>query len=316
VSSMRHGRRRLAEQAVRSWPRALVAAVAAIASTAAVADDSAFTFAAVGDLPYFAWEELRLEKMIETWNRESLAFVLHVGDIKSGQDLCSGTLYTRRRALFDRSLHPFILLPGDNDWTDCHRQNNGGFDPLERLALLRTVFYPNDATLGAQPETLQRHSLAFPEIVRWERGGVVFVGLNVAGSHNGRRVSAASEAEYARRNAANLDWLASAFEHARTQEARAVLVAFHADPRFESPAGSRAREGYDDVVTALEREAHAFGQPILVIHGDTHRYRVDHPLPGTPNLVRMEVLGSPGVGWTRVSVDPGRPEVFSFELVR
>ena len=98
--------------------------------------------------------------------------------------------------------------------------------------------------------------------------------------------------------------------------AHAIVVSFHANPRFDSPAGSRAREGYDDVVAALEREASAFEKPVLVIHGDTHHYRVDHPLPGTPNLVRMEVLGSPWVGWTRVSVDPGRPEVFSFELVR
>jgi hypothetical protein len=307
---------RLAEAAGRSWCRTLTAAVAAIASAAAFADDNAFSFGAVGDLPYFAWEEVRLEKMIEAWNREDLAFVLHVGDIKSGQDLCSDGLYTRRRALLDRSLHPLVLLPGDNEWTDCHRQNNGGFDPLERLAHLRTVFYPNDSTLGAQPATLDRHSPEFPEIVRWQRNGVLFVGLNVAGSHNGLRLNAASDAEYERRDAANLEWLALAFEHARMQQAHAVVVAFHANPHFESAAGSRAREGYDDVVAALEREARAFGKPVLVIHGDTHHYRVDHPLPGTPNLARMEVLGSPGVGWTRVSVDPGRPEVFGFELVR
>jgi hypothetical protein len=280
------------------------------------AEEGALRFAAVGDVPYFAWEELRFEQMIEAWNREDLAFVLHVGDIKSGRDPCSDALYTQRRSLFDRSTHPFILLPGDNEWTDCHRQSNGGFDPLERLALLRRVFYPDNATLGGQPVELRRHSAEFPENVRWEQENIVFVGLNVAGSHNGLRASPASDAEYERRNAANLEWLASAFEHARLRQARAVMVAFHANPRFEAQPGSAAREGYDDLVAALEHEARAFGNPVAVIHGDTHQYRVDHPLLSAPNVVRMEVLGSPGVGWTRVTVPREGPAVFAFELVQ
>ena len=28
---------------------------------------------------------------------------------------------------------PVIYTPGDNEWTDCHRVNNGGYNPLERL---------------------------------------------------------------------------------------------------------------------------------------------------------------------------------------
>jgi hypothetical protein len=324
VGSLRHSEvgqergstRRLAERVVFGGRRALAGFAVAFCIGAVQAQDTALRFAAAGDVPYFVWEQLRFEQMLEAWNREELAFVLHVGDIKSGRDLCSGALYTQRRALFDRSAHPFILLPGDNDWTDCHRQSNGGFDPLERLALLRKVFYANNGTLGASPAELARHSTEFPEIVRWEHQGVVFVGLNVAGGHNGLRVSPASDAEYERRNTANLDWLASAFEHARMQRARAVVVAFHANPRFEAKAGSPAREGYDDLVAALEREAHAFGKPVAVIHGDTHHYRVDHPLPSTPNLVRMEVLGSPGVGWTRVTVTPGESPAFAFELVQ
>jgi len=324
VGSLRHsgiGRehrsiRRLAEWVASGWRRALAGLAVAFCIGAVQAQETALRFAAVGDVPYFAWEELRFEQMIEAWNREDLAFVLHVGDIKSGRDLCSGALYTQRRALFDRSAHPFILLPGDNEWTDCHRQYNGGFDPLERLALLRKVFYPDNRTLGVQPVELTRHSPEFPEIVRWEHQGVVFVGLNVAGGHNGLRVSPASDAEYERRNAVNLEWLASAFEHARRQQARAVVVAFHANPRFEARPGSPAREGYDHLVAALERKARAFGKPVAVIHGDTHQYRVDYPLPSAPNLVRMEVLGSPGVGWTRVTVPRDGAAAFGFELVK
>ena len=35
----------------------------------------------------------------------------------------------RRRALLARSVHPLVLLPGDNEWTDCHRLGAGGHDP-------------------------------------------------------------------------------------------------------------------------------------------------------------------------------------------
>jgi hypothetical protein len=95
-----------------------------------------------------------------------------------------------------------------------------------------------------------------------------------------------------------------------------VVIAFHANPRFESEPGSSAREGYDDLVAALERQARAFKKSVMVIHGDTHRYRVDRPLPSVPNLVQMEVLGSPGVGWTRVTITPDETALFEFELVQ
>jgi hypothetical protein len=56
----------------------------------------------------------------------------------------------RRRALRRRAVRgpaggvrashtPFVFVPGDNDWTDCHRRA-GAYDPLERLARLRVFF--------------------------------------------------------------------------------------------------------------------------------------------------------------------------------
>ena len=32
--------------------------------------------------------------------------------------------------------------PGDNDWTDCHGVVARQFEPLERLAKVRTMFFP------------------------------------------------------------------------------------------------------------------------------------------------------------------------------
>lgn len=274
-------------------------------------DRTSFSFAVLGDLPYFAWEELRIEKMIEGWNADALALVLHVGDIKSGRDLCNGQLYVRRKTLFDRSTHPFVLLPGDNDWTDCHRQSNGGFDPLERLAFFRSVFYADQFSLGQRPLPLTRQSPRRPENMRWEVSGIRFVTLNVTGSHNGYGITPAMDAEYAARNRDNLEWLESAFAAARLADAPGLVVAIHGDPHLEARKGSRAREGYDDFVLALTRQARRFARPVLLIHGDTHRYRFDRPVADAPNLARLETFGAPHVGWVKVTVDPASPELFA-----
>jgi hypothetical protein len=41
---------------------------------------------------------------------------------------------------------------------------------------------------------------------------------------------------------------------------------------------------------------------VILVHGDTHTYRNDEPLPG---LRRVEVWGSPFVGWLRGSITAG-----------
>jgi len=59
-------------------------------------------------------------------------------------------------------------------------------------------------------------------------------------------------------------------------------------------------------------------KPLLFVHGDTHMYRVDTPFVddagvAIPGITRLETYGSPFVGWVRVTVDPSKPELFSFE---
>jgi hypothetical protein len=58
---------------------------------------------------------------------------------------------------------------------------------------------------------------------------------------------------------------------------------------------------------------------VLIAHGDEHTYTIDHPVvrSGTKhrleNVTRLEVPGSPQVGWVRVVVTPGATNPFSFE---
>ena len=51
------------------------------------------------------------------------------------------------------------------------------------------------------------------------------------------------------------------------------------------------------------------GKPLVLAHGDTHRFRHDRPSARAPNLVRIEVDGWPWLGWVKVrtSPDPAKP---------
>jgi hypothetical protein len=70
--------------------------------------------------------------------------VMHAGDIKSGSSLCSDSYFSLIRSDFDQFADPLVYTPGDNEWTDCHRANNGAYNPLERLTAVRTLFFRDE----------------------------------------------------------------------------------------------------------------------------------------------------------------------------
>ena len=119
-----------------------------------------FTFALFGDLGYVPSEEPWLENVLADLSKDSaLSFVVHVGDLSSPRYGCTDEMQARRLAQFNALPHPLIYTPGDNEWTDCHEgQNVKGFDPLERLAKLRTVFFQGEQSLGKRTMPLLRQS--------------------------------------------------------------------------------------------------------------------------------------------------------------
>ena len=105
------------------------------------------------------------------------------------------------------------------------------------------------------------------------------------------------------------------------------MLVIQANPDFEGEEARKLftrtgfRDGYAEFKTQLLREAKAFARPVVVVHGDTHAYRIDHPLQdgdGKPvtNVTRVETFGSPGLGWIKVSLEPNDPQVFRFSARR
>lgn len=79
--------------------------------------------------------------LTDSMNGAGISLAIHSGDVKSGSTLCNDFYYNRFRTLANSINVPMLLTLGDNGWTDCHRANNGGYDPLNRLALMRQLFY-------------------------------------------------------------------------------------------------------------------------------------------------------------------------------
>jgi hypothetical protein len=225
-------------------------------------------FGVLGDAPYNKDEVARLDAVIDEINAQPLAFVVHVGDIGSSRLACTDDWLLERKAQFARIRHPFILIPGDNEWSDCRH-------PLRRLERWRQIFCEAPR--------------AFCEHRRWESEGWVFVALNVPGHNNNVR-----HAEHGPRMEVVLSFLDEA---ARVADGKHGLVVFmQANPFFTVP-----RDGFASLRERLAQLAQRRPGKVVLIHGDTHLHRDDEPRPG---LRRIEVWGSPIVSWIRTSISP------------
>jgi len=172
----------------------------------------ALVFGVLGDAPYAEAEIGRLDAVIDRINAELLAFVVHVGDIGSStpEQACGDRWLQERKKQFARIRHPFLLIPGDNEWSDCKQ-------PLARLKAWRTLFCsPNFIKVEQQAGEYCEH-------VRWERNGWVFVALNVPGPDNHIR-----HPEHEARMRAVFAWLEEAAKLAAS--AKGLVVLMQANP--------------------------------------------------------------------------------------
>lgn len=280
---------------------------------------ASFDFGLIGDMPYSERDATNaFANLLQDLNKSRLDFVVHDGDIKDGSSPCSDAILERRYDQFQTSRHPLLLIFGDNEWTDCGRNKAEPYEPTERLDKLRELFTKGDRTLGQRTLPLFRQSndaayRKYRENIRWIRGGVMFVGLNVPGSGNNYGAS-----EFAVRNAANLAWMHDSFSTAKAMQSRAMMIIIQANPRFDLVRTNQARAGFNDFLDALEHETTHFPKPVVLVHGDSHTFRIDKPMISMKsgrrieNFTRVETFGYPDVHWIRVTADRRDPNVFTF----
>jgi len=292
---------------------------------------SEVTFIALGDLPYGKDDSagFRYRQLIATINQSRHEFSIHVGDIKSGSSVCSDEELLRQREHFNLYERPVIYTPGDNEWTDCHRKSNGGYDPLERLARLRSVFFSSLSSMGkrsmqvaTQPQEQPQFS-QFVENRRWQKNSILFLTVHIVGSNNNfESRDPKAVAEFFDRDRANIGWINAAFDLAERENLEAIVIAFQADvlesasrfSQFPSHSGFKASVG--DTIIPRSRK---FGRPVLLISGDSHEFKFGQPFTiqgeAVSNLYQLVVPGNQDVRAVQVTINARSTSPFSLSMI-
>jgi hypothetical protein len=313
---------------------ALVVAVAASAAPVGAAP-SQVDFAFIGDTQYGPTAFAQFPQLVSQIDGDpTVQFVAHAGDIKSGSTLCSDQLLNDTFAQYQAFDDPFWYTPGDNEWTDCHRTNNGGYLPTERLDRIRQLFFPvpGQTTGGTtMPVTTQSSNPAFTTYVEnttFQKECVTFGAVHVVGSNDngstwnqypgnpGLGLPAGDQlamrtAEFTARRLAAVAWIDKIFDDAIANNSEGVFLMMQAQP-------VAANASFADVRNKIIARATAFGKPVILGHGDTHVYSSTPAWAGVSNITRLEVPGEATAidRWLKVSAACGSnsTSVFSWEL--
>ncbi|WP_224046510.1 hypothetical protein [Arthrobacter sp. NicSoilB4] len=280
-----------------------------VAGTAGAA--TSYSFAVIGDMPYGSTQLSLFPKRIAQINADpDVRMVGHLGDIGTG--VCSDAYYQKIKASFDKFVDPLVYTPGDNEWADCHSARIGKANPLQRLAAIRSVFFPRSGrTLGQNPISVTAQS-GYKENVKFAAGGLTISTLHIVGSENDLRpwtglgftmaTTGQVAEEKARVNAA-VAQIRSAFAMAKANNSRAVVLMTQADMFAPGTQYSGYRNAFQSIVRAIASESKAFKKPVFLFNGDTHIYAKDKPLNNekwlsfygisgaAPNLTRVSIEG-------------------------
>jgi hypothetical protein len=333
---------------------ALVVPTIAAAGNGTPDDNSAtpVTYAVIGDTPYGQPQVDNFPNDVAEINADNaVRLVMHLGDIKNGSSRCDTSYFERIRAAFNQFKDPLVYTPGDNEWTDCHRANNGGYWPAgpvlngdtrpARLAEIHRIFFDRPGwSLGQRARRLDTQGGEYPENMRWSQSRVEFGTLDVPGSNNDwapwfelpRTKSQIDEVND--RTAVDVAWIDRIFTQAEADGREGVVIGIQADMWDPAIEGDPTQyDHFTPIVQELANEARAFDGPVLLLNGDSHQFIDDHPLADpsrpqnksiyaigqdVPNLHRITVNGSttPCHEWLKLTIDPRTSALFSYQRER
>ena len=329
-----------------------VAAFGAVNTQADAAQAFKYSIALIGDMPYDAKGVAQTPNVVNAINASNVALVSFDGDTMSGKgDKCSDAAYPALKTnFFDKFNKPVFYTVGDNEWVDCDRAVKGGFDPLTRLALVRSNFFQKaDGSYIALGNPSSRisvlHDANYPELQMFSFKGITYIYPHVPGSANNSAVASPAfktyndtakdgdDAEYKARDAANVAWINKGFAKAIADGSVGVIVAVQADMDWEGFARDAAAPNnensaaFANVKQALLTNTLKFKKPVLLQNGDQHWYQVDMPMNETAGklvekdkgslveyFTRVQTFGSGFNHWVELIIDPRSENLWTFKV--
>jgi len=288
---------------------------------------------------------------INSINEHKVDFSIFNGDSKDGATQCSNNAIGEHVMDYFKRLHNSVLYSvGDNEWTDCHRANDGSYNPIERLSYIRKIFFSKPTTQGNNALSVERQGKlgqAYSENSRFVKNSVMFVALHIPGSNNNfvstpslcSRYSTRTQEdcdlqtkEYVARNAKNLQWLQSSFAKAKKEKLAGIVINIQADPYFAfKMSGGRYKNdflvsldptinGYADFFHELIKQTDSFHGQVLLNHSDSHYFKLDKAMLDKSgaiisNFTRVENFGGIEQSWIEMTVNPNSKNVFSFQPI-
>ena len=331
----------------------VVAAFASSSSNQAIADQAfKYSVALIGDMPYDAKGVTQTPNVVASINSSKVALALFDGDTMSGKgDKCTDEAYPTIKAnFFDKFTKPVFYSVGDNEWVDCDRAVKGGYDPLNRLALVRSTFFKKASgsyiSLGAPSDRITvLHDANYPELQMFTFKGITYILPHVPGSANNSAVATPAfktyndkatdgdDVEYKARDAANVAWINKGFAKAAADNSVGVIVVVQANMDWEGYARDAASPNnentaaFANIKLALLANTLKFKKPVLLQNGDEHWYQVDMPMNETAgklvekdkgslveNFTRVQTFGSGFNHWVELVIDPRSENLWSFKV--
>lgn len=250
-----------------------------------------------------------LRDVIEETDTENLAFVVANG-IKSTSEPCTDKLYEHRKDLLDGAKNGLIVSLAASDWATCTNEN-GKSNAILKLNQLRELFFADDFSIGATRIPLTRQSTAakfrtVAENARWEIGNVMFATINLPANNNHYVYDAGRNSEFEDRQVANRAWLHRIFTFAARKNAKGIVLFSDANP-LSKPSATERRDGYAEVRKQLFALTAKFPGKVLLVHGQSDKASNASAITWRGNLGLIGV----GPGWTKVTVTPALPGLFS-----
>ena len=316
-------------------------------TTAGATSGDTVKFAYIGDVPYTSAQTPLMSDLTSSINADpDVELVAHSGDFKGGSDSCSDAAFQSTFNAFQGFTDPFWYTPGDNDWTDCHRNSNGNFKPADRLAKVRSLYFPTPGqTTGGTPlaVTTQANSTVAADQVLVEntlfnKACVTFGAVHSVSSYNGYldpkysstsgsgssgfpvetvAEKAARYAEVDARIAADVRWIDSIFANADANNSDAVFLMMQAEPSLgpidnDKVFGTEFQAIHDEIFALADSHPN---KQVVIAHGDQHNNLWEPNYGGSahPNIARLENWGSATGGvlavtkWQKVTATCGAP---------